>query len=207
MANVTTRHIRDKFYTWLDVSSTQTPRAMCGARTREGLIGVPTITEQSLVVYRGKQPVWGWCPSCCYNAYQAVVDLDLDSITAPHIRAVYKKFIGTIERPAKSHAVTNGLPFTEKSFQRNSNEGRTLRSAEERRGFGEREICYLCRERYASVADHIIPRAWGGSDTLDNLGPACRPCNIKKSDMKLEEVIENFPNVKFPERFQNPLTV
>ena len=30
--------------------------------------------------------------------------------------------------------------------------------------------------------DHITPRNRGGSDTLDNLQPACRACNRAKSD-------------------------
>lgn len=30
----------------------------------------------------------------------------------------------------------------------------------------------------ATTADHIIPRALGGADTLDNLQAACVPCNL-----------------------------
>jgi 5-methylcytosine-specific restriction endonuclease McrA len=30
--------------------------------------------------------------------------------------------------------------------------------------------------------DHITPRNRGGSDTLDNIGPAHRKCNRDKSD-------------------------
>ncbi len=30
----------------------------------------------------------------------------------------------------------------------------------------------------ATTADHIIPRALGGTDTLDNLQAACVPCNL-----------------------------
>ena len=32
----------------------------------------------------------------------------------------------------------------------------------------------------ATTADHIIPRARGGADTLANLQPACLPCNQHK---------------------------
>ena len=42
----------------------------------------------------------------------------------------------------------------------------------------------ICTLRYAGIctetattADHIVPRSQGGSDQLDNLRPACRPCN------------------------------
>lgn len=44
--------------------------------------------------------------------------------------------------------------------------------------------CYMCGDPFTPdnppVADHIIPRAHGGSDELSNLAPACRRCNGKK---------------------------
>jgi 5-methylcytosine-specific restriction endonuclease McrA len=46
-------------------------------------------------------------------------------------------------------------------------------------------VCHLCgqgtRPGDPFVADHIIPRALGGPDTLDNLAPAHRSCNGRKS--------------------------
>jgi 5-methylcytosine-specific restriction endonuclease McrA len=45
--------------------------------------------------------------------------------------------------------------------------------------------CYLCgdgpRPGDPFVADHVIPGALGGPDTLDNLAPAHRSCNGRKS--------------------------
>jgi hypothetical protein len=35
--------------------------------------------------------------------------------------------------------------------------------------------------------DHVDPRSKGGSDELDNLTPACRTCNLDKSDRTPEE--------------------
>jgi 5-methylcytosine-specific restriction enzyme A len=34
----------------------------------------------------------------------------------------------------------------------------------------------------ATTADHITPKARGGSDSLDNLQAACRQCNAAKCD-------------------------
>ena len=41
---------------------------------------------------------------------------------------------------------------------------------------------YRCRwcGGVATTADHRIPRAAGGTDTLDNLDAACEPCNKSK---------------------------
>ena len=90
-------HIRDKFYTWIDVSSTRTPRAFCGARTREGLIGVPGVTQ-------GEQK---WCGKCCHKALEAVEGLDLPSITSPEVEAVYNKFVTIIKDRAKEYREDN----------------------------------------------------------------------------------------------------
>lgn len=38
-------------------------------------------------------------------------------------------------------------------------------------------VCHLCGRPGADSADHLIPRALGGPDTLDNLRPAHRSCN------------------------------
>lgn len=52
--------------------------------------------------------------------------------------------------------------------------------------------CYYCGEPFywghnaahplAFTADHVIPRAAGGSDRMDNLVPAHMRCNRAKSD-------------------------
>lgn len=46
--------------------------------------------------------------------------------------------------------------------------------------------------------DHVKPLHNGGSDTLDNMFPACRPCNHRKSTLDIEQFREsicNFPKV------------
>lgn len=35
---------------------------------------------------------------------------------------------------------------------------------------------------HADTVDHIIPKALGGTDALDNLTAACGPCNYSKGD-------------------------
>jgi len=39
----------------------------------------------------------------------------------------------------------------------------------------------------ASHVDHVLPRAKGGTDTIDNLVPACARCNNAKGTKTLEE--------------------
>lgn len=37
------------------------------------------------------------------------------------------------------------------------------------------------------TVDHVIPKASGGTDDIDNLVAACKPCNCAKKDMSDEE--------------------
>jgi 5-methylcytosine-specific restriction endonuclease McrA len=46
-------------------------------------------------------------------------------------------------------------------------------------------VCHLCRRAEATTADHLIPRSAGGANTLDNLRPACGPCNTARGGMPL----------------------
>lgn len=41
--------------------------------------------------------------------------------------------------------------------------------------------CHYCPAR-ATTWDHVIPRSKGGADGRRNLIPACKPCNVAKSD-------------------------
>lgn len=47
--------------------------------------------------------------------------------------------------------------------------------------------CYMCRTFPADTLDHYLPAALGGKTTVDNLRPACRPCNQWKRDMHPRE--------------------
>ncbi|MEV6638441.1 HNH endonuclease [Actinoplanes sp. NPDC051470] len=38
-------------------------------------------------------------------------------------------------------------------------------------------ICSICLRRKATTADHIVPLSKGGTNKLNNLRPACLPCN------------------------------
>jgi 5-methylcytosine-specific restriction endonuclease McrA len=37
--------------------------------------------------------------------------------------------------------------------------------------------CAICGTAPATTADHITPRSQGGTNQIDNLRPACHPCN------------------------------
>ncbi len=51
--------------------------------------------------------------------------------------------------------------------------------------------CVYCGdEKGPFEADHVIPRAKGGLDVLNNLVCACRSCNRSKKDKTLEEWLE-----------------
>lgn len=39
--------------------------------------------------------------------------------------------------------------------------------------------------RVATTKDHVIPAAHGGSDDMENLRPACQPCNSKRRDLAI----------------------
>lgn len=54
-------------------------------------------------------------------------------------------------------------------------------------------ICHLCGRNGAKTADHIVPRAAGGSDALSNLRPAHLLCNALRRDMPLEQWYEEHP--------------
>ncbi|WP_296216258.1 HNH endonuclease [uncultured Corynebacterium sp.] len=48
-------------------------------------------------------------------------------------------------------------------------------------------VCHLCGMPGATSIDHIIPRAAGGTDDLDNLRPAHVSCNSSRQDQPLIE--------------------
>lgn len=48
-------------------------------------------------------------------------------------------------------------------------------------------VCHLCGKPGANTIDHIIPRALGGTDELDNLRPAHKRCNSSRGAMPLDQ--------------------
>lgn len=67
--------------------------------------------------------------------------------------------------------------------------------------------CYLCNEpidiRLPKTApkayqiEHIVPKAMGGSDALDNLMPSHAVCNNKKSDLPVSVAMRNLVGEKW----------
>lgn len=47
--------------------------------------------------------------------------------------------------------------------------------------------CAYCGDLMPTQVDHVMPRSRGGSDERDNLAPACKWCNMEKSDFTPEE--------------------
>jgi len=41
-------------------------------------------------------------------------------------------------------------------------------------------ICLCCKEAKVLTVDHVIPIKRGGPNTIENLQPLCKPCNLKK---------------------------
>lgn len=50
-------------------------------------------------------------------------------------------------------------------------------------------LCAYCRESPGSTLDHVVPLDRGGSHSIGNLLPACRPCNSSKHTKFLFEWI------------------
>jgi len=46
----------------------------------------------------------------------------------------------------------------------------------------DRGVCWLCGYPGADTADHVVPRAHGGSDDPSNLRAAHRACNSARKD-------------------------
>ncbi len=51
-------------------------------------------------------------------------------------------------------------------------------------------ICAYCKTAKADTRDHVVPISNGGTDDIENILPACRSCNSRKSNMPLEKFIK-----------------
>jgi len=49
-----------------------------------------------------------------------------------------------------------------------------------------RQCAYCDAQNVPLQIDHIVPRSCGGSNRIDNLALACRPCNLKKNNLSVE---------------------
>lgn len=69
----------------------------------------------------------------------------------------------------------------------------TSKSVRRKLWYRENGICYLCNYPLnidkVSV-DHYLPRSKGGTNSLENLFPTHKECNIEKADMLYEEYLE-----------------
>lgn len=46
--------------------------------------------------------------------------------------------------------------------------------------------CLCCRKRKKLTPDHVVPLCKGGNNTISNLQPLCRSCNVKKGVKKVD---------------------
>lgn len=53
--------------------------------------------------------------------------------------------------------------------------------------------------------DHVVPLSRGGSNSITNILPSCRPCNSDKRDLLLHEWSEDRARRGLPERTTDPL--
>lgn len=49
--------------------------------------------------------------------------------------------------------------------------------------------CSYCQSNRAEIIDHVMPTSRGGGTTLENVRPACEPCNLSKGNKTPEEWI------------------
>lgn len=68
------------------------------------------------------------------------------------------------------------------------------------------KVCHYCKLAEATTLDHKIPLIRGGTHIIENLLPACEPCNSAKSDMKYEvfvRFVRRFGSSFHPQWFNN----
>jgi 5-methylcytosine-specific restriction endonuclease McrA len=51
----------------------------------------------------------------------------------------------------------------------------------------DRNRCVYCNSREHLTIDHVVPKAFGGRDSWENLVTACQKCNSKKGSLTLEQ--------------------
>ncbi len=62
--------------------------------------------------------------------------------------------------------------------------------------------CFYCRVKLLPAnrtLDHKVPLSRGGTNTIDNVVPACRPCNNRKLRMTTEEFLERRRKTRNPQ--------
>lgn len=51
--------------------------------------------------------------------------------------------------------------------------------------------CIYCKQKLPLVPDHAIPLSKGGSNSIENIVPACKSCNSKKGTKTYDEYMES----------------
>ena len=114
----------------------------------------------------------GWCPRIA-----EIPHYELQTLLSIGIRTFLTNWSGQSPQTAAAPAKRPKGPAQQPSVRT-----RVL----QRDGY----ICYLCNKPIAkpdSSIDHVIPKAKGGKNGMDNLRAAHKECNFRKADMSLDE--------------------
>ena len=57
--------------------------------------------------------------------------------------------------------------------------------------------CVYCDKPARLSMDHVIPVSKGGNHSIDNVVPACMPCNLRKKNHEVEDWVERSHVAKF----------
>ena len=72
-------------------------------------------------------------------------------------------------------------PEIEKAIRKHKRRRASAKSLFKRVIISWGELCVYCNAK-ADTADHLIPSSRGGSSSMSNLRPCCKPCNQSKAD-------------------------
>lgn len=100
-----------------------------------------------------------------------------------------------------------------KACREHAHDGYAKRGTDKQRGYGKahrnrrkrllamQPLCVACGEaghtRAATIADHIVPLAQGGAETMANLQPLCKECHDRKTVLEDGGFKHNRPRPDF----------
>lgn len=89
---ITNRHIRHDWKTFVDWEQ-KSVRTVCRATSRQGLAGIPGITDQKNIVNVGGKNFWGWCINCVRFSMPEAIHSAQSPDMNDFMRPQYDRFI------------------------------------------------------------------------------------------------------------------